>query len=111
MADEQKEKEKLVKVRVRVPDRSAQGFPAFYAAQRKWPNGDSEAILPESKAKELQQETSLLVVVSIEPTSETAERGPDPIQPGQVTSQQALPGATPSASDEDAKSPGKPLRR
>lgn len=110
MAEEQP-KEKLVKVKVRVPDRSAQGFGAYYAAQRRWPNGDSEAVIPESKAKELQAETSLLVVVSIEPTSEPVERGPDPI----ATAAAPMPASTatdasPPATD-DKGSPGRPLRR
>lgn len=104
------EKEKLVKVKVRVPDRSAQGHPAFYSAQRKWPNGDSECVLPESKAKELQAETSFLVVISIEDTTETVERGPDPISPAQAAAQ--TPTAAPaSSSTPDDKGPGKPFRR
>lgn len=105
--------EKMLRVKVRVPDRSQAGHRGYYAIQRLWPNGDSEAVIPESKLAELQAEKNFLAVVSVEPVSEAAPTGPprsppaDPAKPPEP-----VPSPTPEPTPtEDKPSPGKPLRR
>jgi hypothetical protein len=98
---EEAPKEKLVKVKVRVPDRSQAGHKGYYAVQRLWPNGDSEAVIPESKLAELEAETNFLAVISKEPVSgDASEQAPEP---------SAKPPPEPPA--EDKHSPARPLRR
>lgn len=103
MAEEQAQpKEKMVKVKVRVPDRSVAGHPGFYAIQRLWPNGDSEAVIPESKLQELEAEKNFLAVVSKEPvTGDATEQAPE-------AAPKPAPEATPT---DDRPSPGRPIRR
>lgn len=95
------EKQKFVKVKVRVPDRSAQGFSGYYAVQRFWPNGDSEAVIPADKLEELKAEKTFLVVVDEEPASGEGEKSPDSIA--------KAPQVEPTA--EEKAGPGKRLVR
>jgi len=103
------EKQKLVRVRVRVPDRSGQGFPGYWAVQRLWPNGDSEAVIPEDKLEELKAEKTFLAVVSETPTTE----GDPNVAPAPVTGdapKRAAP-QEPEPQGEDKHGPARKLTR
>lgn len=95
-------KEKMVKVKVRVPDRSVAGHAGYWAIQRLWPNGDSEAVIPESKLEELEAEKNFLAVIAKEPVAgDATEQAPE-----------AAPKPPPEAPAPDERpSPGRPFRR
>jgi hypothetical protein len=97
----------MVRVRVVVPDRSAQGVPGFYAAQQLWPNGESEGVIPESKVQELRDAKGMLALVGEpQPVSDTEGKAPEPVQQKQAST----PAVSSAADTEDRHSTG-PARK
>lgn len=108
---EEEPKEKLIKVKVRVPDRSQQGHKGYYAIQRLWPNGDSEAVIPESKLAELEAETNFLAVISKEPVVEVSSPTAATAAPGASQPEPVAPPAPVPSPPEEKPSPARPYRR
>jgi hypothetical protein len=102
--------EKMVKVKVRVPSREAQGFPGFWSVGRHWPNGDSEAVIPESKLEELKAE-QLLAVMSVDaaPSDAGASSPQAPAVP--PAGDGSLNPGSPTGPAAEESRPGKPLRK